>query len=78
METEKQVQASSLPSAAMAAVKKQYEKATLGDINLVTKTFYEVNVTIDGKKTEVVVDPSGKIKNRHGNHEQNEGHEDKD
>jgi hypothetical protein len=61
METEKATTEAKLPTAVMAALKKDYPKATFDSIQSVTKMFYEIEVVIDGKKHEVKVDASGNI-----------------
>ncbi len=61
METEKSTTEAKLPAAVMAALKKDYPKATLANPFVVTKMFYEVEIVIDGKKHEVRVDASGNI-----------------
>lgn len=61
METEKPIAESKLPAAVMAALKKDYPKATFANHLTVTKFLYEVEVVIDGKKHEVLVDPAGNI-----------------
>lgn len=61
METEKGTIEGKLPAAVMAALKKDYPKATFADPQVVTKMFYEIEVVIDGKKHEVKVDASGNI-----------------
>ncbi|MBL9030850.1 MAG: hypothetical protein JNM80_03975 [Phycisphaerae bacterium] len=61
METEKATTEAKLPAAAMAALKKDYPKATFANPFVVTKMFYEVEIVIDGKKHEVKVDASGNI-----------------
>lgn len=61
METEKSMTEAKLPAAVMAALKKDYPKATFADPQVVTKMFYEIEVVIDGKKHEVKVDASGNI-----------------
>lgn len=45
----------------MAALKKDYPKAIFSDPQIVTKTFYEIGIVIDGKKHGVKVDPAGNI-----------------
>ena len=40
-----------LPAAVMAALQKDYPKATFADPQVVTKMFYEIEVVIDGKST---------------------------
>jgi hypothetical protein len=61
MEIEKSVKESSLPAAIMAALRKDYPKATFKDPNLVQKFYYEVDIVIDGKTHEVKVDAAGNI-----------------
>lgn len=61
METEKATTDAKLPAAVMAALKKDYPKATFANPFAVTKMFYEVEIVIDGKKHEVKVDASGNI-----------------
>lgn len=66
MELEKGTTEAKLPAAALAALKKDYPKATFASPFLVTKTFYEVEVVIDGKKHEVKVDAAGNIEDEKG------------
>ncbi len=61
METEKGTTEAKLPAAVMAALKKDYPKATFANPFVVTKMFYEVEIVIDGKTHEVKVDASGNI-----------------
>jgi len=61
METEKATTEAKLPAAIMAALKKDYPKATFAKPFAVTKMFYEVEVVIDGKTHEVKVDAAGNI-----------------
>ncbi len=89
METEKATTEVKLPAAVMAALKKDYPKATFADPQVVTKMFYEIEVVIDGKKHEVKVDASGNIEDEseggdehakgeeHGKGEKGEGKKDK-
>lgn len=71
LEIEHGIPESKLPAAAIAAVRKAYPGTTLGPIVIVTKTYYEVQVSKDGKKHEVRVDASGEIEHEEGdeNHE---------
>jgi hypothetical protein len=64
METERSTTEATLPPAALAALKKEYPKATFSGHSLVTRTFYEVDVVIDGKTHEVKVQASGAIKDK--------------
>lgn len=66
MELEKGTTEAKLPAAALAALKKDYPKATFASPLLVTKMFYEVEVVIDGKKHEVKVDAAGNIEDEKG------------
>ena len=79
METEKATTEAKLPAAVMAALKKDYPKATFADPQVVTKMFYEIEIVIDGKKHEVKVDASGNIEDesKGGNHDKGEKHEGK-
>ncbi len=89
METEKSTTEVKLPAAVMAALKKDYPKATFADPQVVTKMFYEIEIVIDGKKHEVKVDASGNIEDEtqggdehakgeeHGKGEKGEGKKDK-
>ena len=61
MESEKAATEAKLPAAVMAALKKDYPKATFAKPFAVTKMFYEVEVVIDGKTHEVEVDAAGNI-----------------
>ena len=61
METEKATTEAKLPAAVMAALKKDYPKATFAKPFAVTKMFYEIEVVIDGKTHEVKVDAAGDI-----------------
>lgn len=81
METEKATTEAKLPAAIIAALKKDYPKATFANPFTVTKMFYEIEVVIDGKKHEVKVDASGNIEDEsergdeHGEHAKGEDHE---
>lgn len=61
MESEKGTTEAKLPAAVMAALKKDYPKATFASPFAVTKMFYEVEIVIDGKQHEVNVDAAGNI-----------------
>ena len=61
MESEKGTTEAKLPAALMAALKKDYPKATFAKPFAVTKMFYEVEVVIDGKAHQVKVDAAGNI-----------------
>ncbi len=61
METEKGTSEGKLPAAVMAALKKDYPKATFANPFVVTRMFYEIEIVIDGKTHEVKVDASGNI-----------------
>lgn len=61
MEIETTVATTTLTAAAMAALKKEYPNATLGDCSLVQKTYFEMDMIIDGKKREVKFDAAGNI-----------------
>lgn len=74
MELEKGTTEAKLPAAALAALKKDYPKATFASPFIVTKTFYEIEVVIDGKKHEVKVDAAGNIEDEKGG----EDHDHKD
>lgn len=81
METEKATTEAKLPASVMAALRKDYPKATFADPQAVTRMFYEIDVVIDGKTREVKVDPSGNIEDRssgdeHGEKAKGEDHED--
>lgn len=79
METEKGTSEAKLPAAVMAALKKDYPKATFADPQVVTEMFYEIEIVIDGKKHEVKVDASGNIEDesKGGDHDKGEKHEGK-
>jgi hypothetical protein len=84
METEKATTEAKLPASVIAALKKDYPKATFANPFTVTKMFYEVEVVIDGKKHEVKVDASGNIEDeskgdgdeKGDNHEENKDKKD--
>ena len=61
LEVERATTEAKLPAAVMAALKKDYPRATFASPFAVTKTFYEIEVVIDGKKHEVKVDAAGNI-----------------
>ena len=61
MELERATTEAKLPAAVMAALKKEYPKATFANPQNVTKMYYEIEVVIDGKKHEIKVDPAGAI-----------------
>jgi uncharacterized membrane protein YkoI len=73
LEVEHGVTQDKVPAAAMAAVKKENPGVSFGNIVIVTKTFYEVEVVKDGKKHEVVVNAAGDIE--HHKHQQAGGKE---
>jgi hypothetical protein len=73
MEQERSIAEAKLPAAAMAALKKEFPKATFEKPESVTKMYYEVVVVIDGKKHGVKVDAAGEIEDEHEEH--GEGHE---
>lgn len=76
METEKATSKTDLPAAVLAALKKDYPRATFTDPQFVTRMFYEINVVIDGKKHEVRVDASGNIEDgSQGDNEKGEKHD---
>ncbi|MFO0874106.1 MAG: hypothetical protein U0575_09065 [Phycisphaerales bacterium] len=64
MELERAVAEAKLPAAVLAALKKDYPTATFADPQIVTKTYYEIDVVIDGRKREIKVDPAGNIKDK--------------
>ncbi len=80
METERATTEARLPAAVMAALRKDFPKATFADPQVVTRMFYEIDVVIDGKKHEVKVDAAGNIEDEsdgdqeHGNHAKGEEH----
>ncbi|CAN5716675.1 hypothetical protein BH11PLA1_BH11PLA1_11300 [soil metagenome] len=61
LELEKATTEAKLPAAAMAALKKDYPKATFAKPFAVTKMYYEIQMVIDGKTREVKVDAAGNI-----------------
>ncbi len=61
METERTVATGSLPAAAAAAIRKEMPSANIGTVQVVTKTYYEVEITESGKKREIKVDAAGNI-----------------
>ena len=61
MEIETTVATTTLPAAAMAALKMKYPNATMNDCSLVQKTYFEIDIIIDGKKREVKFDAAGNI-----------------
>lgn len=66
METERTIATGTLPAAASAAIKKEYTKATVGTVQIVTKTYYEVELTENGKTREIKVDAAGSIEDESG------------
>ena len=66
MEIETTVATTTLPAAAMAALKKEYPNAAMGDCSLVQKTYFEMDMIIDGKKREVKFDAAGNIEDESG------------
>lgn len=72
MEVETTVAMTTLPAAAMAALKKEYPNATMGDCSLVQKTYFEMDMTIDGKKREVKFDAAGNIEDESNQYNANE------
>lgn len=80
MEVETTVATTTLPAAAMAALKMEFPKATMGDCSLVQKTYYEMDMIIDGKKREVKFDAAGNIEDESDNYnaEENDGEDEND
>ena len=72
MEVETTVATTTLPAAAMAALKMEFPKATMGDCSLVQKTYYEMDMIIDGKKREVKFDAAGNIEDESDNYNADE------
>ena len=66
IESERGIANDKIPAAAMAALKQRFPNATLGDAVVSTKVVYEVEITVDGKKTEVKVEASGTIDGKAG------------
>jgi hypothetical protein len=66
IESERGIANDKIPAAAMAALKQRFPSATLGDAVVSTKVVYEVEITVDGKKTEVKVEASGTIDGKAG------------
>ena len=66
IESERGIALDQIPAAAMVALKQRYPNATLGDAVVATKVVYEVEITVDGKKTEVKVEASGAIDGKTG------------
>ncbi|MGH7245187.1 MAG: hypothetical protein ACREJD_17375 [Phycisphaerales bacterium] len=65
LETERGIPADRLPAAAAAALTKAHPGVAFGNVSLVTKTYYEVEVTKNGKKHEVKVTAAGEIEGKH-------------
>lgn len=61
LEVERGITQDKLPPAAQAALKKSYAGASFGEIHLVTKTFYEVEIVTNGKKHEIKVNAAGDV-----------------
>lgn|GEM_PF-643372 len=61
MELEHPTTPEKLPAAAMEALRKEFPNAKFSDPQIVTKTYYEIDVVIDGKTQEVKVDASGDV-----------------
>lgn len=68
MEQERATTEAKLPPAAVAALRHEFPNAAIADAQVVTRTFYEVQVVIDGKKREVRVDAAGAIEEGHAAH----------
>ncbi|CAN5699981.1 hypothetical protein BH11PLA1_BH11PLA1_03750 [soil metagenome] len=66
LETERGITQEKLPAAALAALKKAQPNAALGSMVLVTKTYYEVEVVVNGKMHEVKVNAVGAIEGEPG------------
>ncbi len=64
IELERGMAEAKLPAAAMAALKEEYPGATFADAQIVTRTYYEIQVVVDGKKHEVKVDAAGRIEDK--------------
>jgi len=81
LEIEKSMKEGSLPAAAMAALKKDYPKATFKNPIAVQKFFYEIGIEVDGKMHEVKVDAAGNIEDessegaKEGDKDADEGNE---
>jgi len=61
MELERPTTTEKLPAALMTALKKEYPKATFEHPQVVTKTLYEIEIVIDGKRHEIKADAAGSI-----------------
>ncbi|HMN40531.1 MAG TPA: hypothetical protein PKE29_06760 [Phycisphaerales bacterium] len=72
-ETERATTEAKLPAATLAALKKDYPKATFTNPFAVTRMFYEIEVVIDGKKHEVRVDASGAVEDESKHEERGKG-----
>jgi hypothetical protein len=72
MEVETTVAMTRLPATAMAALKKEFPNATMGDCSLVQTTYYEMDMIIDGKKREVKFDAAGNIEDESDNYNADE------
>jgi hypothetical protein len=73
MELERGTTEDKLPTAVMAALKKDYPTATFEKPMAVTRMYFEVQVVIDGKKHEVRVDASGTIEDTDEGNDGDEG-----
>ena len=58
-EVERPTTEAKLPAAVVAAVRAAFPGAKIEKPMVVTRTFYEVQVTVDGKTVELLLDPAG-------------------
>jgi len=65
VESEKEVAVSSLPTEVLSAVKGKYPSARIKEASSVQKWYYEVEISVNGKRLEVSVSPTGKIMKSH-------------
>lgn len=65
VESEKEVALTSLPKEIITAVRSKYPSAEVKKASSVQKWFYEVEISLNGKRIEVSVTPTGKIVKSH-------------
>ena len=62
LELENAIEPSALPAAALNAIKKKYPAAVINQAEAVQVFFYELEISSNGKSWELVISPTGQIK----------------
>ncbi len=73
MERETPTTEARLPAAVMAALKKEYPKATFQNPASVQKFYFEIDIVIDGESHEVKIDAAGNIEDERGGNGDDDG-----